>query len=188
MDIEAEIRGRSTRFTIPVGAFAAMNWPIEHIGVEAVIEPGLGTKEKARAAIQYLSGPVPQHHTYAHTGWRKFDEYGWCYLHPGGAIGAEGPIATMDVSMPGALAHYRLPMAWTPEELKAAMRASLQILDVAPDRITVLLLGASYRAVFGGADFSLHLAGRTGSGKSELAALAQQHFGPEMTARRLPGA
>ena len=60
MDIEAEIRGRSTRFTIPVSAFAAMNWPIEHIGVEAVIEPGLGTKEKARAAIQYLSGPVPQ--------------------------------------------------------------------------------------------------------------------------------
>jgi hypothetical protein len=94
----------------------------------------------------------------------------------------------MDVSMPSALAHYRLPAAWTAEELTAAMRASLQILDLAPDRVTVPLLGATYRAVFGSADFSLHLAGRTGSGKSELAALAQQHFGPEMTARCLPGA
>jgi MoxR-like ATPase len=39
--------------------------------------------------------------------------------------------------------------------------------------------------VFGGADFSLHFSGFTGCGKSELAALAQQHFGPEMHAKRL---
>ena len=68
------------------------------------------------------------------------------------------------------------------------MRASLAILDIAPDRVTVPLIGATYRAVLGGADFSLHLSGFTGSGKSELAALAQQHFGAEMTARNLPGA
>ena len=33
------------------------------------------------------------------------------------------------------------------------------------------------------ADFSLGLFGRTGVGKSELAALAQQHYGPGMDAR-----
>ncbi|MEJ2229300.1 MAG: DUF927 domain-containing protein [Alphaproteobacteria bacterium] len=188
MDIEAEIRGRRVHFTIPVAAFAAMNWPIEHIGVDAVVEPGFGNKEQVRAAIQYLSGAVSRHHTYAHTGWRKFDAHGWCYLHPNGAISAAGPISGIDVKLPEALVHYSLPQSWTREELQAAMRASLQLLDIAPDRVTVPLLGATYRAALGGADFSLHLAGHTGSGKSELAALSQQHYGPSMTSRRLPGA
>lgn len=188
MDIEAEVRGRRVRFTVPVAAFTGMNWPIEHIGVDAVVEPGFGNKERVRAAIQYLSDAVPQHNTYAHTGWRQFESHGWCYLHPGGAISAAGPLSGIDVKLPEALAHYCLPQSWTSEELRAAMRASLQVLDIASDRVTVPLLGATYRAALGGADFSLHLAGRTGSGKSELAALSQQHFGPSMTSRRLPGA
>ncbi|HZJ02829.1 MAG TPA: DUF927 domain-containing protein, partial [Thermoleophilia bacterium] len=48
-------------------------------------------------------------------------------------------------------------------------------------------IAATYRAPLGAADFSLALTGRTGYGKSELAALAQQHFGESMDARHLPG-
>lgn len=48
------------------------------------------------------------------------------------------------------------------------------------------ILAAVFRSVLGPADFSVHLTGRTGTGKSELAALAQQHFGPEMDSRHLP--
>src|SRR5262249_24070742 len=44
------------------------------------------------------------------------------------------------------------------------------------------------RAVFGEADFALHLAGETGALKSELAALHQQHFGATMNRLQLPGA
>jgi len=44
-----------------------------------------------------------------------------------------------------------------------------------------------YRAVLGNADFSGHLAGATGIGKSQLAAIAQQHFGPDLDAQNLPG-
>src|SRR5204862_335813 len=55
------------------------------------------------------------------------------------------------------------------------------------DRITVPLLAAVYRAVLGAADFALHLAGETGQGKTELAALAQQHYGAGLDARNLPG-
>src|SRR5206468_980390 len=40
---------------------------------------------------------------------------------------------------------------------------------------------------FGDSDFSLHLAGATGAFKSELAALAQQHFGAGMNRLNLPG-
>ena len=47
-------------------------------------------------------------------------------------------------------------------------------------------MAATFRAAICQADFSLFLVGPTGAGKSELAALAQQHFGPEMDARNLP--
>src|SRR5205814_8742338 len=39
----------------------------------------------------------------------------------------------------------------------------------------------------GGADFSLHLVGQSGTFKTELAALAQQGFGAGMHSRNLPG-
>src|SRR5206468_12743200 len=41
--------------------------------------------------------------------------------------------------------------------------------------------------VFGHADFNIHIAGPTGVGKTEVAALVQQHFGAGMDARNLPG-
>jgi hypothetical protein len=44
-----------------------------------------------------------------------------------------------------------------------------------------------YRAPLGGADFALHVSGESGAGKTELAALCQQHYGAEMVARHLPG-
>jgi hypothetical protein len=77
------------------------------------------------------------------------------------------------------------------DELAAAIRASLALLDdLAPDRLVFPLLGAVYRAALGEApgsiDLSVHLAGPHGAGKSELAALAQQHFGAGMDARHLP--
>jgi len=57
---------------------------------------------------------------------------------------------------------------------------------VAPEHLTVPLLGAAFRAVLGPADFSLHLAGRTGIFKTELAARVQQLFGARMDAQHLP--
>jgi hypothetical protein len=63
----------------------------------------------------------------------------------------------------------------------------LGFLEVAPDRITMPLLAAVYRAPFGGADFSLFLTVRAGTFKTALAALCQQHFGANLDANRLPG-
>jgi hypothetical protein len=58
-EVEAQIHGRSRCFTIPAPAFAGMNWPIEHLGAEAVVYAGQGSKDHARAAVQLLSGEVP---------------------------------------------------------------------------------------------------------------------------------
>src|SRR5262245_46286177 len=55
-----------------------------------------------------------------------------------------------------------------------------------PDRLTIPVLAAAYRAPLGAVDLSLILIGDSGLGKSELAALAQQHYGAEMDRMHLP--
>src|SRR5262249_34457909 len=106
--------------------------------------------------------------------------------HAGGATGAAGLPAAIPVSLPEPLAGFRLPAPPDGDVLHDAVRASLGLLGLGPDRATFPLLAAVYRAVLGDTDFSLHLAGPTGCFKSEAAALAQQHFGPGLDARHLP--
>jgi hypothetical protein len=91
------------------------------------------------------------------------------------------------VTLPTGLEGFELPVPPEDDDLRAAVRASLSLLTIAPARITYPLLTAVYRAAAGPVDASPHVAGATGEGKSELAALVQQHFGPTMTARKLPG-
>src|SRR5439155_14811191 len=73
------------------------------------------------------------------------------------------------------------------EALVAALRADLELLEFAAPRLMYPLLGAVYRAVLGPVDCSVALIGQTGQGKSELAALAQQHFGAALHRLNLPG-
>jgi hypothetical protein len=60
------------------------------------------------------------------------------------------------------------------------------MLDLGPDRLMVPIYGSIWRAILGGADFSMFLYGHTGVFKTEVAALVQQHFGSNFDARRLP--
>jgi hypothetical protein len=128
---------------------------------------------------------VPRRTIFRHVGWRKIGE-AWAYLHTNGAVGADGLVEDIPVSLPEPLAGFRLPAPPEGAELQDAVRASLGLLRLGPGRATFPLLAAIYRAVLGDTDFALHLAGPTGCFKSEVAALAQQHFGPGMDARHLP--
>jgi hypothetical protein len=185
-EIEGSLGARTPRFVLPAGAFGAMNWPTEHLGATAVTYPGMGIRDHARVAIQMLSGEVPERTVYAHTGWREVSD-GWVSLHGGGAIGPDGPVDGVETRLEGALARYILPEPPDGDALRESIRASLRLLDVAPDRVSVPLLAATYRAVLGATDHSLHLAGPTGVLKTELAALVQQHYGAAMDSRGLPG-
>jgi hypothetical protein len=62
----------------------------------------------------------------------------------------------------------------------------LRLLDAAPETITTPLLAAIYRAPLGGSNFSIHLAGESGQGKTALAALAMQHYGAALDASNVP--
>jgi Domain of unknown function (DUF927) len=162
-----------------------MTWVLDQLGAEATVQPGQGSKDRARHAIQVLSGTIPQRRIYTHTGWRQVNDQR-VYLHNGGALGSAGPVNGMEVQLPEQLDRYVLP-AVVEDSLPDAVRASLAIRRVAPDRVTIPLLGAVYRAPIGGADFSVHISGRTGAQKTEITALAQQHYGAGMNARSLPG-
>jgi hypothetical protein len=171
---------------VPADRFEDLGWVLPAWGARAVIAPGRDARARLREFIQERSWPVART-VYTHTGWREIDGR-WLYLHGDGAIGAGGRVVDVAVDLPGPLAGFRLPNPPEGDALVAAVRASLALLDLAPDRITVPLLGAVYRAALGSADFNVHLSGDTGVMKSELAALAQQHFGAGLDARHLPAA
>jgi hypothetical protein len=182
--IEADLNGRRIVFHVPSGQFAGMGWTTEHLGAGAIVYPGFGIKDHARAAVQMLSGEITARHVYSHTGWRKVGGR-WLYLHAGGAIGQEGQVEDVQVELTGSLEGRTLPEPPEGEELIEAIRASLGFWELAPETVTVPLHAGTYRAALGDTDFSEHLAGPTGEGKSELAALCQQHYGSELDARRL---
>lgn len=172
---------------VPADQFAAMTWVTARWGNRPVVYAGQGTKDHLRTAIQMLSDNPPERTVYGHTGWREVGGR-WVYLHAGGAVGRDGPVAGVEVDLGGPLAGFCLPDPPTGADLVAAVRSSLGLVDgaLAPDRVTIPLLAAVFRVVLGGVDFAVNLFGRTGVFKSELAALAQQHFGPDMDRTRLP--
>jgi hypothetical protein len=173
-------------FAIPSGNFVFMQWPIEHLGARACIAAGQALRDRLREAIQHLSTEVSERRVYCHLGWRRVGEI-WCYLHAGGALGPRGPIETVEVRLCDELSRFELPDPPLGEDLSASIHASLRFLDTAPDNITVPIYSAIWRGALGSADCSLHECGPTGEGKTELLALAQQHWGPGMDSRHLPG-
>jgi primase-polymerase (primpol)-like protein len=188
-DIAVEQRGKPAVTTgVPVERFASLDWVVERCGPRLVIQAGSGKRDHLRCAIQEMSAdPVPSTTVFRHTGWREVGGR-WCYLHGDGAITDAPDGAAVAVQLDGAASGFRLPPSPTGEQLRAAVRASLRILDgLVPDGVAFPLLATVYRAALGPSDYALWLAGPTGSQKSELAALGQQHYGAGMARNRLPG-
>jgi hypothetical protein len=171
---------------IPADRYAGMAWVTANWGARAVVYAGQAMKDHLRAAVQLLSGAPPRTTIYGHTGWRKVDGAGWVYLHAGGGLGAQGAEPSIQVDLPDALSRYVLPEPPEGDDLAAAIRASLGVLDVAPDVVTIPLYASIWRAVLGAVDLSVHLHGHTGEGKTELVTLIQQHYGAGMGTRELP--
>jgi DNA polymerase I-like protein with 3'-5' exonuclease and polymerase domains len=185
-ELEARLAGRIHRFSLPADTFTAMNWPAEQLGAQAIIYPTPSARDHTRVAIQLFSAAVHERRIYTHTGWRKVDGR-WLFLHAGGAIGPNGPVSDIEVSLAPPLDLYELPDPPTGGALRRAVRASLGFLETCADPISVPLYGSIWRAILGDVDYAVHASGDTGAGKSEEAALAQQHFGPGMDRLHLPG-
>jgi hypothetical protein len=186
-ELEAMMAGRSRRFSVSAAQFAALGWVHEHLGAQAMVYPGQSTKDHTRAAIQVLSDIIVERRIFRHSGWRRSCDGDWYYFHGGGVLGQSGQVANMEVSLPSGLERFILPDPPSGNVLKQAIGATLDLLNLAPDYISVPLWAAIWRAVLGGTDFGIHLTGPTGTGKTELATLVQQHYGAGFDARHLPG-
>lgn len=188
IELEAKLNGRPATFSVPASQFSSMRWALENLGTGAVVFPGC--TDHARCAIQMLSKNARRSRIFTHTGWRRLKHADgsqeWIYFHAGGVIGQKGQLSNISVKLSSDLSAFKLPEPPQGEDLIKAIRASLRILDVAPHIITYPLLAATYRAPVGKCDFSMHLCGQSGAGKSELAALAQQHYGAALDARNFP--
>jgi hypothetical protein len=179
--IEGVLTGGKPLAPVDVSAaeFKRMGWVTEAWGIGPSIRPGLGTQDLCRDAIQHMGIDVEQHYIYTHMGWRRLPDGQWCFLHAGGAIGAEN----IAVELERALAKYRL--ARNVEDLKRAAQASLRLLMVAPLDVTIPLLALVYLSVLCEAlrgagiepSFLLWLYGGTGTRKTSLALLFLLHFG-----------
>jgi phage/plasmid primase-like uncharacterized protein len=185
-EIEAHLNGRKHTFSVAAAQFGSLNWVASNLGAGAYVEAGIQVKDRARVAIQRLSEDIAERRVYTHTGWRKING-AWAYLHSGGAIGEQGVIDNVEVSLHGKLAYYLLPEPPAGQALTRSVRRSLSLLDLVPGRVVLPLLATIYRAPLGACDFTTFLSGLTGTLKTELAALAQAHWGASWHGKNLPG-
>jgi hypothetical protein len=182
-DIEATVGDVITRCRVPVGDFSNLQWVPQQLGARAILPAGRTLQDALRQAIQCLSKDIETIDEYAHTGWRQIKGQS-VYLHGGGAIGRQGPIPAIDVKLSPKLSRYTLTMAASAETLRQAIECSVELLAITPGGQMIPLLAASFLAPLSellGAhrpDFVLALQGPTGAHKTELAALAQSHYGP----------
>jgi hypothetical protein len=181
--IIAKLRGREFSFPLPVNKFSAMNWPTEEMGAGAIVEPGPTNKDRLRVAFQTLSGDVPRHEVYIHTGWKKFSS-DWAYLHADGALGADGALTGIETDL-GPLQNYSLPDP--PEDAGQVTKDALNFFKSLPCGLRWPLFLSPFRAILAEVDTpenSLYLVGPTGGFKSELAAILQSFFGVTMADKR----
>lgn len=181
--VHATVKGKPMDIIVNASDFPGMGWVVESLGRNANVYPNM--KEHLRSAMQELSKESSEQYVYQHTGWTQIGGQP-VYLHAGGGLGAAGPVPDLLIELDHVLSRFTLPDPPRGRELVRAIRASLGILDVAPDRVTIPIYCAIWRAVLGIVDVSIHLSGQTGSGKSQIAALAQQHFGAGLDAKHLP--
>ena len=180
--VEARMGRRRSRFKVPSQGFDGLSWVPKHLGALAVVEGPRVRHLVAKAFRLESLKSLKEVYAYGHTGWTEIDGR-WAYLHAGGAIvGPGAPSFSGRVVLSGKLARRRFPEVplGDPEALKEAVRTSIGLWDLAADEVSIPLMLSAYRAVLGEVDYSLHLAGPTGLGKTTLAHLAVSHFGARL--------
>lgn len=173
--------------TIPAAEFPAMSWPNPHWGYHLLIFPGGTNKERLRLAIQQKSKPELRD-VYTSTGWME-TKHGWTYLLANGGIHSKGADTDIEISLPNELRRFRHPSQPFPPNLRdtpEVLQHTLGLVFTAPEHVAWTMLAACFRPTLGQCDFGVHLAGRTGTFKSEYASLIQSHYGATMDARNLP--
>jgi hypothetical protein len=160
-------------------------WAAKAAGTAALVMPGMAIADHLRVAVQSGSRSVARKTVFTHSGWRTIGG-SHVFLTASGALGAGGLDESVTVDL-GALSGYALPAVTDLTALREAIRASIGLLGIASDMV-MPLLASVYRAPLPlPADCSVWEYGRSGTFKTAMTALGQQHFGASMDAYSLPG-
>jgi hypothetical protein len=110
--------GGAATTTIKAADFESMLWVPAELGAKFSIEPGRGTRDQTRHAVQLLShrDGMQCRDDYTALGWHEINGQ-QVYLHAGGGIGCTGPVAAHVETVKEALAVYTLP---APDAMKLA--------------------------------------------------------------------
>ncbi len=183
--LSARVEGGETKtFTVSQDDFVKMRWVTPHLGPRAIIHSGHGrTPARVRAIIQENSRGISERTIYNHLGWQEIDG-DWVFLHAGGGIGQDGDVDDVEVQPPVGMNGVVLPDRFT-NSAAVDVGCSLQFVEAAPDLVTLPLYAAIWRSILGETDFSIHICGKSGNRKTQLACLMQQHFGPGFTDKHL---
>ncbi|MBL9087456.1 MAG: DUF3854 domain-containing protein, partial [Planctomycetia bacterium] len=144
----AAVQGdRRCEFEIPVPEFEDLRWTTTHVGAGATLFPVANVERHVRAAIQTDSGvTAARHRVHVHTGWIRHGEK-YVFLHAGGAIGEEGPVAGLEVRLDPRLSGFVLPPPAEKGVLTRCLASVLDFLALGPARITVPLFAAVWRVL-----------------------------------------
>lgn len=186
IELAVTLKGREQLITVRGPKFQSMQWVCDELGSEAIVSAGFATKDRAREAIQVLSGRRRRIRRFRCTGWMQIENVGNAYLSATGAIGANGTHPEVETLLEGSSSDFALPPPIAGRELREAAKQVLELRLLAPDRISLSLLAAVARAPLGDVDMSVMLVGESGICKTELAALFQQFWGPDLDSRNLP--
>ncbi|MGC4192906.1 MAG: DUF3854 domain-containing protein [Thermomicrobiales bacterium] len=173
---------------VPTNRFESLQWVTTAWGTAPIIVAGSGNRDRVREAIQRLSPDVIRRREYTHPGWRRVDGV-WMFLTQDAVLGPTGVVAGIVVRLDNPASGICLP---APSGVKATRTAILSVkalLDLAPRRLMVPLIGAIFRALLiaiAPVDFALFLVGPSGVMKSELAAVIQRAFGVGFDRTSLP--
>lgn len=159
----------------------SMTWVSQRWGMRPIIYPQASAERDIATMMQMIS-QADRKDIYTATGWNKIHGKP-VYLSGNGAIGGGEEAKKVSVQLPHELSRYELPK---PKPCRDEVMASLNLVNLGPVHVMWPLLLATYRSAIGGADFAMHLAGRTGTFKSEVSSLFQSHFGARMDARHMP--
>lgn len=186
VEIEAVYGDVTQTFVLGVEEFERMAWNIDKLGSDSILFAGQNIAAKAREAIQAKSIGKEERHVFTHTGWRKIrlrsdGQPEWVYLTPAGAIGKHGLAEHIAVDLGDTMNHVEIPDPPLGDDAVQAVRDSLMLIDHEFGVMPLQLYFAIWRAVLGDTPFGYWMYGSTGVGKSEVAALAQQHWGRELT-------
>ena len=164
------------------GELGGFNWLIEQWGADCILEVGPSVRDRLRYAIQQTAHEAERQTVYAVTGWKRIDGE-WRFLMPGDEAHT--------VQLPDKLSRYSSAAEEAPEALSVLAR--LLEYPPAPREIIWPLLAYTFLSPLNHflhmvdcePKFVFLLLGRTGAGKSTLAALFLSFFG-HFTASDLP--